>query len=173
MDIIEPFLMEGSWDIILQSCSGRLLQLWQSWYSFMHENDSKIVLFDLKIVKYLIMILTFFWYLIRFNSDIVPWPIVSKGKIWSTRWSNIYPDRMVGSKSSTFLVSLVRVFGLTLAKNGEIDFRFLHHHLIGVNYVTFNLFPAFGFKNHSFHPFLCFKALFWRVNQGRTKNQYW
>lgn len=72
-------------------------------------------------------------------------------------------------KKSTFWVSLVRVFGLTLAKTGEIDFRFLHHHLIGVNYVTFNLFPTFGFKNHSFHPFLCFKALFWRVNQGRTK----
>jgi len=99
----QAHFMEGSWDTIIQSCLGRLLQLWLSWYNFLHENGPKIALFDLKIVIYLIKILVFYWYLIRFNYDYGLWPIVSKGKSCPKRWSKIWLDRMVISKGQYFV----------------------------------------------------------------------
>jgi len=36
-----PLFMECSWDIIIQSCLGKLLQLLPSWYNFLHKKRPK------------------------------------------------------------------------------------------------------------------------------------
>ena len=64
--------MECSWDIIIQSFLGRVPQLLPSWYNLLHKKGPKTALFHLKIVKHLIRFLVFYWYLIRFNSNICP-----------------------------------------------------------------------------------------------------
>jgi len=40
-------------------------------------------------VKHLIRASEFYWYLVCFSFDFGPWTVVSKGKIWPTRWSKI------------------------------------------------------------------------------------
>ena len=80
----------GIRDIILQSCLDRLPQLLFSWYNFLHKNGQKQPFWlGKKKVKHLIRASEFYWYLICFSFDFGPWTVVSKGKIWPTRWSKI------------------------------------------------------------------------------------
>ena len=66
------------------------------------QNGRKTTLFDMKMVIHLIRILLFYWYLICFKSEFGSWIIVLKEKSWSIRWSKIYINRTIGSKSQYF-----------------------------------------------------------------------
>ena len=144
--------MEGSWEIIIQSYSSILLQLLLSWY--------KEQLFFMKIVKHLNKVSVFYWYLIRFNFDFWLMNCHFEGKIWSTRWFKIYPNRTIKSKSKFFLSSSIRVFGLILAKIVEIDFGFLLHCPIWVNYISLTYSPLLALKIMIFTLFWILKYYF-------------
>ena len=119
----------------------------------------------MKIVKYLIRILEFYWYLVCFNFDFGLQYVVSKGKLWPTRWSKTYPNQPVGSKIN-FWPFLVRVFGLILARNGKIGHGFLVRHPIRVNWSIVICSQLFGFEKHVFHHFFHYFDALIRARQN-------
>ena len=88
-DIVEPFFWEvvgtSYFNLVQMDCSNCC----SIGIGFCVKTAPKTTLFYLKIVKHLIRVSEFYWYLIRFNFVFGSWTIISKGKIWPIRWSKI------------------------------------------------------------------------------------
>ena len=136
-----------------------------SWYRFLFENGPKTTLFDLKIVKHLIKVSVFYWYLIQF------WPVnySFEGKNMNYKMVQNLSQSVGRIKKLIFLPFSIRVFGFSSRHKWLNWFWIFASSSDYDKLCCFDLFPTFGFRNHDFHSFFKFWTLFWCVNLDWTK----
>ena len=127
-----------------------------SWYSFLCENGPKTTFFDLKIVKHLIKVSVFYWYLIQF------WPVnySFEGKNMNYKMVQNLSQSVGRIKKSIFIPSSIRVFSFSSRHKWLNWFWILLHRLIMVNCIALIYSLLLALEIMIFTLFLSFEHYF-------------